>query len=136
MLGTLDISATGLSANRLRMTAISNNLANMHTTRARVGPDGKVQPYQRRTTIFRPKGTFGDKMAGVTAVTIKDTRPGKQVYMPGHPDADEKGYVHMPNVESLTEYVDAINAQRGYEANVQAMNITKNMINTSIRILS
>ena len=83
MLDVMDISTTGLTANRSRLTAISNNIANMHTTRARLDKDGNAIPYQRRTTVFKTKGgVFGKTLEGVRAMSMKDPREGKSVYLP------------------------------------------------------
>jgi flagellar basal-body rod protein FlgC len=137
MLDILDISATGLTANRHRLTAISNNIANMHTTRAGFDAEGKPIPYARRTTLMNTRGgRFSKTMQGVQAKAIVDHRAGKKIYSPDHPDADELGYVRMPNVNIVTEYVDAMLASRAYEANAQVMNITKSMMNTAIRVLA
>ncbi|MGE4158626.1 MAG: flagellar basal body rod protein FlgC [Planctomycetota bacterium] len=137
MFDVLDISTTGLTAQRQRMTAISNNIANMETTRSGLDAAGRPVPYRRRTTLFAPKSPFRDQFEGVRARHIQDRRPFNEVYRPDHPDADpETGKLKMPNVNIIDEYVDAMTASRSYEANVQAMNITKAMIRASIGILA
>jgi len=137
MLDILDISTTGLTANRRRLTAISNNIANMHTTRTGFDAEGKPIPYSRRSTLFHAKGgKFGKTLEGVRATNFVDKRNGKKIHQPNHPDADENGDVRMPNVNVQVEYVDAMLASRAYEANVQVMNVTKNMMNTAIGLLA
>lgn len=141
MLDVLDISATGLTVQRHRMTGIANNIANAETTRAGVDKNGEAIPYRRRATLQRQRGgVFGRQLQGVMGKYIQDPRPFKEVYDPGHPDAIKQGpkagYVRMPNVDITVEYVNALNAQRGYEANVQVMNVSKTMMNSAIRILA
>lgn len=132
---SINISASGLTAEKLRMDVISKNIANANTTKTASGT-----PYRRQVVVFQEtegqpsfsqylseasKGVVG---GGVKAVAIKeDKSPFKLVYEPGHPDADEKGYVKMPNVDTMTEMVNMITASRAYEANVTAINSTKTM---------
>ena len=129
----MTISATGMTANRLRIDVISNNIANAETTRTERGG-----PYRRKFPIFseylrRVNGVR--KPSGVRVVEIaEDPSPFKLVYDPSHPDADENGYVKMPNVNVLREMVDLINSQRAYEANVSAFNTVKAMINSALQI--
>ncbi len=129
----MSINATGMTANRLRIDVISNNIANAETTRTNMG-----EPYRRKFTVFseylRRVGS-GYVPSGVRVVKIQeDPSPFKMVYDPSHPDADENGYVRMPNVNVLREMVDLINAQRAYEANVSAFNTVKSMINSALQI--
>ncbi len=131
------ISASGLTAERLRMDIISNNIANANTTKTLEGG-----PYIRQRVIFEPRGEKlgflvpfmfeknkrisqfqGVKVTGI----IKDPTPPRLVYDPGHPDADKDGYVAMPNVNIVKEMVDMISATRAYEANVTAINSAKTM---------
>jgi flagellar basal-body rod protein FlgC len=129
---SLRISASGMTAERMRMDVIAENLANANTTR---GVDG--QPYQRKEVVLEQGGSSfeqvldGVKVAGVVA----DPSPPRRVYDPGHPDADQQGYVSMPNVTPVTEMVDMITASRGYEADVQAMNQAKQMFLKALEIL-
>jgi len=147
MFDALDVSATGLTAERLRMDVTAENLANAQTTR---GADG--QPYRRKEVVLSEisSGGFGSQLAKaigagagagasaggveVTAIT-QDQTPGKLVYDPGHPDADAKGYVRMPNVDTVAEMVDLISASRAYEANVTAMNAAKGMFSKTLDLL-
>ena len=130
--GGLNISASGMSAERLRMDVIAENLANADTTR---GPNGG--PYRRKEVVLQQAGgSFADTLSGVEASGIvNDQSPMKRVYDPGHPDADKQGYVTMPNVEPVTEMVDLITASRGYEANTQALQASKQMFTRTLDIL-
>jgi flagellar basal-body rod protein FlgC len=142
MFGGLEISASGLTAERLRMDVTAENLANAQTTR---GTDG--QPYRRKEVILQETpGSFGatlSKAMGGTqgggvqvAGVVQDTAtPLKRVYDPGHPDADAQGYVAMPNVDTVTEMVDLISASRAYEANVTAMQAAKQMFSRTLELL-
>ncbi|MCC5912021.1 MAG: flagellar basal body rod protein FlgC [Clostridiaceae bacterium] len=139
----ININATGLTAERLRMDVISKNIANANTTRTENGG-----PYRRQVTVFKSKDqpNFSQvlknatnknksKLKGVEVIGIKnDQSPFKKVYEPGHPDANEEGYVLMPNVEIATEMANMISASRGYEANVTALNATKNMALKALEI--
>jgi flagellar basal-body rod protein FlgC len=137
----IDISGSGLSAERLRMDVVAENLANAQTTR---GADGG--PYRRKTVVLQEaQGGFGQVLQGalgqngargvqVAAVT-EDAAPDRLVYDPGHPDADANGYVHMPNVNPVSEMVDLISAQRAYEANVTAMQGAKTMFTKTLDLL-
>ena len=131
----LEISATGLTAERLRMDVTAENLANAQTTR---GADG--QPYRRKEVVLQERGGFGGRleaaMGGVEVAGIaQDQTQLKRVYDPGHPDADGDGYVSMPNVDTVTEMVDLITASRAYEANVTAMQTAKQMFTKTLELL-
>jgi flagellar basal-body rod protein FlgC len=143
MFGGLDISASGLTAERLRMDVTAENLANAQTTR---GANG--QPYRRKEVVLQESpGSFGATLShamggrsgstgGVqVAGVVQDSSPLKRVYDPGHPDADAQGYVSMPNVDTVTEMVDLISASRAYEANVTAMNAAKQMFAHTLELL-
>jgi len=138
MFDILDISASGMTAQRVRLDVISNNIANVNTTRTSEGG-----PYQRERVIFqerRDNKSFNDylrdsKPAGVKVVAIKkDNAPFKIVYDPSHPDADLEGYVRFPNVNIVTEMVDMISALRGYEANATAIDAAKSMVSKALEI--
>jgi len=128
----LNVWASGMSAERLRMDVIASNLANANTTR---GADG--QPYRRQEVILQEKSpSFGEVLGGVmVAGIVDDPTPPRRVYDPGHPDADKNGYVTMPNVNPVTEMVDLITSSRGYEANVTAMNAAKQMFTKTFDVL-
>lgn len=136
----MNISASGMTAQRLRMDLISQNIANVNTTRTEDG-----EPYRRQTLLFaeqdadsfssilssKSKNGKNDSSAnGVKVVGVaKDhVTEMKKVYDPSHPDADEEGYVTYPNVNTVTEMTNLIDASRSYEANVTAFNATKNML--------
>ena len=143
----LAISGSALSAERLRMDVTAENLANANTTR---GPNGG--PYRRKVVVLEPSGQgggFGGALQGAmggrgmgggpsgvqVAGIVEDGRPDRLVYDPGHPDADELGYVRMPNVDPVSEMVDLITASRAYEANVTAMQAAKAMFTKTLEIL-
>ena len=133
MFDSLSVSASGMSAERLRMDVIADNLANADTTR---GPNG--QPYRRKEVVLESggAGSFDQVLAGVHAAGIvEDQSPLRRVYDPGHPDADAQGYVTLPNVNSVTEMTDLITSTRGYEADVTAMNQTKQMFLRTLDLL-
>lgn len=126
---SLESSASALTAERFRMDIISNNIANVNTTRT---PEGG--PFQRHLAVYSTKYDRG-KPAGVQVVgVIKDQTPPKLVYNPGHPDADPRGYVAMPNVDVVSEMVDMISAARAYEANVTVINEAKRMMLKALEI--
>ena len=141
---SFDISASALTAQRLRMDVIASNIANAETTRGQY-INGRWVPYQRKLVVLEPSGqpTFADVLRGqmnhpgegvkVTRI-YGDPAPFKQVYNPTHPDADENGFVLMPNVDVLKEMVDMISATRSYEANVTALNASKAMVTKALEI--
>lgn len=142
-----DISASALTAQRLRMDVISANIANADTTRGQY-VDGKWVPYQRKMVVMEPirqqesfENVFRSKLKepqtdeGVKVTRImEDSSPFKRVYNPEHPDADEEGFVLLPNVDILKEMVDMISATRSYEANVTALNASKAMFMKALEI--
>lgn len=134
----LDTTSTALQAEKLRMDIIGQNIANAHTTK---GLDGK--PYERQMVQFEAKlmelGFQQDgKMATAQGVQVRDVvsdkTPGPLIYNPGHPDADEKGMVRLPNVNLTHEMVDLITASRSYEANLQVVRTSKQMAQQALRI--
>ena len=132
--GSMNISASGLAAQRLRMNILSSNLANAQTTRT---PEGG--PYKRQDVIFTAKpdkdnfeeflgDTFNTTTRNVQVTGIfKDNKEPKKIFDPQNPDADKEGYVRMPNIQMVTEMVNMITATRAYEANTTAFNEAKNM---------
>jgi flagellar basal-body rod protein FlgC len=129
LLQALNVSASGLAAQRTRLNATASNVANVQSTR---GPDGG--PYQRLDVVFRSVDV-GDGVAGVRVDEIRrDEAEPQTVYDPGHPDADGEGYVAMPNVNLVEEMVNMITAQRAYEANASAIDVAKNMARAAISI--
>ena len=124
------ISASGLSAERLRLDVISSNIANSRTTRTE---DGGA--YIRKTAIFSENYDKKLGILGVKATKIEeDKSPLKREYDPSHPDADDEGYVEYPNVDLLVEMSDLISASRAYESNVDTLNAQKNMISKALEI--
>jgi flagellar basal-body rod protein FlgC len=140
-----DISASALTAQRLRMDVISSNIANAETTRGSF-VNGQFQPYKRKLVVMEPmRQSFSSMLSrqlesnsaaqGVRVTKIReDQSPTKLVYNPTHPDADINGYVNMPNVDVTKEMVDMIAATRSYEANVTALNATKSMFVKALEI--
>ena len=141
-LNSINVSASGLTAEKLRMDVISKNIANANTTRTAEGT-----PYRRQVVVFEgadnnvPFSQYlsnasksmiggGVKVKGI----IDDQTPFKQIYEPGHPDADSNGYIKMPNVDIMTEMVNMITASRAYEANVTALNTTKSIAMKALEI--
>lgn len=124
------ISASGLSAERMRMDVISSNIANVKTTRTE---DGNA--YKRKIAIFEENYDEKLGMLGVKTTSIEDDNsPMNRVYEPSHPDADEEGYVEYPNVDLLVEMTDLISASRAYESNIDTLNAQKNMISKALEI--
>ena len=137
----LHASSAGLSAQRLRMNLISGNLANVNTTRTEDGG-----PYRRKEPVFAAQSensSFGevlsnfqtDNLPQVKVVDIvEDPSPPLMKYDPGHPDADDKGYVAMPNINVMEEMVNLITATRSYEANVSAVKAAREMALKALEI--
>ncbi|NLM17353.1 MAG: flagellar basal body rod protein FlgC [Candidatus Riflebacteria bacterium] len=137
----IDISSSGLTAESLRMDVISNNIANVNTTRTESG-----EPFRRQMVIFEARGAYGqrsylDKInppkagRGVRVNRImEDMSPFKLEYEPNHPDADENGYVRRPNISIVHEMVDMISATRAYEANVTCINSAKDINSAALSI--
>lgn len=139
----MNISSSGMSAQRLRMDIISQNIANVNTTR-----DENGDSYKRQMVVFAEKnvhtfdnvlktaqgGTTVSNGVKVTQIIADDKTPMKMVYDPSHPDADDEGYVSYPNVNTVTEMTDLIDASRSFEANVTAFNATKNMALKSLEL--
>ncbi len=140
---SLEIGASALTAQRLRMDIISQNIANANTTRTEDGT-----PYRRRTVLFEEKDgnvPFSQYLSDASrknivgggvrvSQIIEDPAPLKEIYDPGHPDADENGMVKMPNVDIVTEMVNMISATRAYEANITMINATKGMAIKALEI--
>lgn len=145
---TMNVAATGLAAQRLRMDIIAENIANVNTTRTADGG-----PYQRKTVLFEEirdndpaslafARIFGNRISvpapqgmGVRVTNIvEDESPGLLRYDPSHPDADEHGYVRLPNVNIVEEMVNMISASRAYEANITAMNTARHLTQRTLEI--
>lgn len=140
MFSSINVSASGLVAQRIRMNTISSNLANISTTQ---NEEGEPVPYQPRYPIFQTDSSIGSN--GSAGVTVSEIRVDESVeprwkYEPGHPDAlkegPRKGCVAYPGMDMMTEFTDAMEAARSYEANIGALEISKDMINRSLTILA
>jgi flagellar basal-body rod protein FlgC len=139
LFSSLQVSASGMAAQRTRAELLVENMANAETTRT---PEGGT--YRRKDVVFSSdlqsspfSATFQNELStGVTvADVVTDDRAPQLRYMPGHPDANADGYVAFPNMNPAEEMVNLMNAQRSYEGNVSAMSAVKDMINHSIDIL-
>ena len=154
---TFKMSGQGMSVQRMRLNAVANNIANANTTK---GADGN--PYQREVVVVRsiPNSPFENELNGqlglvrtnqvhspnigipgdapdyntMQAISAKDSTPARIVYDPSHPDADENGYVKMPNINVVTEMVEMITAQRAFEANAGVIEAAKNIVRDSLEI--
>lgn len=144
---SMRISGSALTAQRLRMDVIANNIANSETTRTERG-----EAYRRQRVVFQPwvensvalSGTLQDRLrrqqaarasAGVEVTAVaEDPAPLRRIYDPGHPDADADGFVSYPNVDVVTEMTDMLSATRAYEANVTALNAVKTMASRALEI--
>lgn len=138
-LNSIDVSASGLTAQRLKMDTIASNMANVETTRV----SGGTGPYRRQVVVLeaqrkKTNGSFNSileqQMAGQAGVRVKEIRelsetdvPYRKVYDPSHPDADAEGYVNYPNVNIVEEMVNMISSTRAYEANAKVIEATKSM---------
>ncbi|BAC13509.1 flagellar basal body rod protein FlgC [Oceanobacillus iheyensis] len=144
---SMNTSASGLTAQRLRMDIVSSNVANAQSTRATINEDGEFEPYRRKmVTLQSEQNQFKNVLkhatsssststSGVKATSItEDNTPFNLVYNPQHPDANEQGYVEMPNVDPLKEMVDLMSATRSYEANITAFNASKGMLMKALEI--
>ncbi len=136
---SMQISSSALSAQRTRLNVISSNLANVGTTRT---PEGGA--YRKRQVVFESSNEGFAKhldnagkqgIQGVRVAGIQVSRaPLRTVYEPGHPDADENGMVHLPNINTMEEMVDMMNATRTYEANASAIQAAKRMALKALEI--
>ncbi|MBN2209351.1 MAG: flagellar basal body rod protein FlgC [Candidatus Coatesbacteria bacterium] len=130
----LDVSSSGLTAQRMRLETISSNIANASTTRT---PEGG--PYARQDIVFKTADVtskFGDVFSALTddglrgvqvSEILEDTKPPQLRFEPNHPDADADGYVRYPNINIITEMVNMVEATRSYEANLTMMNASKSL---------
>lgn len=131
LFNSMNISASGLTAQRLRLDTIASNLANIETTRTNEGT-----PYRRQVPIFREIfDHYNGISKGVEVVAIvRDNSPFRMVYDPGHPDANQEGYVLYPNVNPVVEMTDMISATRSYEANLSLIASAKSMFLKALEI--
>jgi len=136
---SMQINATGLNLERLKLDTISTNIANANTTRTENG-----EAYRRKVVLFRERlsaetdrqsGLASVRSEGVSVVGIaEDQSDFRLEYSPEHPDADENGYVRLPNVNMVDEMIDLIRTQRTYEANVTALNTSKSILKKALEI--
>lgn len=141
----LHTSASALTAQRLRMDVISSNVANAESTRSKVNENGEFEAYRRKMVVVEPseknfksflhKATNSSEGSGVkVSRIIEDDSPFNLEYNPTHPDANEAGYVELPNVDPLKEMIDMMSATRSYEANVTTLNASKSMLMKALEI--
>ncbi|MBQ3034026.1 MAG: flagellar basal body rod protein FlgC [Deferribacterales bacterium] len=125
----LDVAATGLSAQRIRISVLSSNMANANTTRTEEGG-----PYRKKNVIFK-QVLQGEHKGGVQVDKIyEDTKPPRLQYDPTHPDANEEGYVAFPNISPVEEMVNLLEAARSYEANISTITTAKQLANSALSI--
>lgn len=138
----MNISSSALTAHRLRMDTIASNMANLETTRGKY-VNGEWVPYTRKMVVLQPQeSSFSSHLQkarnGLNGVkvsrVVEDTSPYRLLYDPNHPDANEDGYVQMPNVDPLREMVNLISTTRAYEANVTVLNASKSMYVKALEI--
>jgi len=131
----LSIAASGMRAQRVRLQATSSNIANARTTKTAEGG-----PYKRRVAVFEAQALdpFGDELerqlAGVKVDEIEVSDATERIFDPSHPHADENGYVEMPKIDLMAEMVDLMNVSRTYEANANAIDVTKDLAQKAIDI--
>jgi flagellar basal-body rod protein FlgC len=135
MFSAIDVSTSALVAQRIRLNAISSNIANMSTTR---NEEGQAEPYAPRYITFQTDTTVGTSGGGngvrVGSVEFAEREPLLR-HQPWHEDADENGMVAYPNIDMVTEFVDALEATRAYEANIGVLEVSKDLGRQTLRIL-
>ncbi len=138
MYGSLDISTSGMVAERSRFASIAANIANRDTL---VDAEGKYNPYRRRQVMFAPgdpsaSTAEGRKMGVHVAQVMINEDALIERHDPNHPFADERGYIRVPDINPVVEQLNAMEAVRSYEANVQAAEATKSMLSAALRLLA
>ncbi len=141
MFNAIDASTSALVAQRTRLNAIASNLANLSTTHNEAG---EATPYQRRFAVFQTVEPAGQREGGAAGVRVSSIETEQSEprwkYQPGHPDAVKEGpragWVAYPNVDMVTEFVDSLNATRAYEANIGAIEVTKDLAQQTLKILA
>jgi flagellar basal-body rod protein FlgC len=124
LFSTIDIGASGMAAQSLRLNTIASNIANADSAS---GPDGRT--YRAHRVVFNSTPSATSPGSGVTVSSVVESNaPLRREYRPGHPKADANGYVDMPNVNPVEEMVDMISASRSYQTNVQMMNVTRQLV--------
>ncbi|WP_027963182.1 flagellar basal body rod protein FlgC [Halalkalibacillus halophilus] len=143
----MNTNGSALTANRFKMDVVSSNIANADTTRAQMNEDGEWEPYRRKLVSQESKdapfNSFLNKAMNRSHApgegvrvreVVEDQTPFEEVYNPTHPDANDDGYVQMPNVDPLQEMIEMMSTTRAYEANVTALNASKGMLMKSLEI--
>ncbi len=134
MYGILDVSTSGLVAQRARLEVVSANLANLKTL---TNAAGEYEPYRRRFAVFAAGDPARDSAQGVHIASIGiDQGPLLPTFEPGSPFADPNGYVYYPNVDPTVELMNGMEAQRAYEANISAVEATKSMVSVALQIIA
>ncbi len=134
MYGALDISTSALVAQRTRLNVIAANIANQRSV---INENGEYEPYRRRFAVFAPGDSARGSSQGVHVAAINiDAGPLRPALEPGSPYADANGYVYYPNVDPVIEQMNAMEAQRAYEANITAIEATKSMFSVALQILA
>ncbi len=128
MFSIFQISGSAMQAQSQRMNVAASNLANADSV---AGPDG--QPYRARQVVFEARGRDGAAGVGVSRI-VEDTTPLRREYRPGDPNADDQGYVSLPNVQPVEEMVNMIEASRSYQANVEVLNTSKQMMTKTLTL--
>lgn len=130
------VSASGMEAQRLRLNTISSNLANANTTRGLNG-----EPYRRRDVVFEADHSFkrvlnnaGYSIPVRVKGVVEDQSPFKTIYKPGHPDADNNGYLKLPNINVVEEMVNMISAMRAYDASISSFKTSRDMMNKALQM--
>ncbi len=133
MFGSFDISTSALVAQRTRLEAISANIANQHSLE---DDQGNYMPFKKRMVIFAHGDPSTGNKDGVHVREIRQLDALKEAYEPGNVHANDQGYVMKPDIDSMMQHVNALEARRAYDANITAIEATKSMIGASLRILS
>lgn len=128
MFSIFQISGSAMQAQSQRMNVAASNLANADSV---AGPDG--QPYRAKQVVFEARGRDGSAGVGVSKV-VEDAMPLRREYRPGDPNADDQGYVSLPNVKPVEEMVNMIEASRSYQANVEVLNTSKQMMTKTLTL--
>jgi len=124
LLNTFNIGASGMSAQSIRLNTISSNIANAESSS---GPDGRT--YRARQVVFSSVPSANNPGSGVAVTNVVESNaPLRREFRPGHPKADNNGYIDMPNVNPVEEMVDMISASRAYQTNVQMVNVTRQLV--------
>jgi flagellar basal-body rod protein FlgC len=130
-LDLINTAASALLTERIRMNTIASNIANAHTTR---DANGDSNAYRRKVVNFQSILDNQNNVSGVQGVIEEDQSDLKMIFDPGHPDADQDGYVFYPNVSTEQEMVDMLSAKASYEANLKTIQVTKQMFNSALEI--